>query len=249
MPYYLIGLYQNSSNKLLTSKTFSASTLAQALTDAASDTEFTSLGTIPGTNTPRAIENATTSYINVLLLLIQAAYYASINAALSGFNVIAGQYDDTSPTQATENNVAPLRITSYRAGHVNLRDNSGNEIATTTTPAITKTAGTTKTILKVAIDSATSGDTTPISAPTGGLSIKIIKLWLQNAGGTDVLIILKDGSTTIHKVLLKANCANDYYFNGSVGKEEITLTAETAFNVNLSASFQIYGFVIYRTDA
>lgn len=248
MPYYLIGLYSNSTNKLLTSKTFSATDLATALSDAAVDAEFTTLGTIPATNTPRSIENSSSSYINVLLLLIQAAYYASINAALSGFNVIAGQFDDTSPTQATENNVAPTRITSYRALHTNLRNNSGTEIGTTTTPLVFNKANTTKTIQKVSVDVATSGDLPAIAAPGGVLVTKISKIWLQNAGATDVLITLKDGSTTIHKVLLKADCANDYYFNGSVGEEEIVLTANTIFNIGLSASFQIYGFIIYRTD-
>lgn len=254
MAYYLIGLYKVSDNKLYDSKAFSAVDIATALTNSVSDAEFTSFGTVStsGSGTTfvvRAIENSTSAYINVLLLLISNAFYSTINAALASYSAIGVTLNDTSPTVATEGNVSPLRGTAYRALHTNLRNNSGTEIGTSTTPIVSNLAATTKTLAKVAIDTATSGDLAAIAAPTGGLSIKIVKLWLQNAGGTDVLITLKDGSTTIHKVLLKANCVNDYYFNGTVGFDEIKLTAETAFNVNLSAAFQIYGFVIYRTDA
>lgn len=58
----------------------------------------------------------------------------SQNAALSKGVPIMGQLDDTATTAATEDNVATIRITAQRAGHVNPRDNSGNELFTTTTP-------------------------------------------------------------------------------------------------------------------
>jgi hypothetical protein len=52
----------------------------------------------------------------------------AINTALNKVAAIGGQLDDTSTTAATENNIAPFRITAQRAVHANLRDNSGVEI-------------------------------------------------------------------------------------------------------------------------
>lgn len=58
----------------------------------------------------------------------------AINTALD-FGVPAfGQLDDVATTAATENNVAPVRITAQRAQHVNLRTNSGAEFGTTSNP-------------------------------------------------------------------------------------------------------------------
>lgn len=49
---------------------------------------------------------------------------------------IAGQLDDTGTTAATENNVAPARITAQRALHINLRNVAGLELSTPTNPVI-----------------------------------------------------------------------------------------------------------------
>lgn len=57
-----------------------------------------------------------------------------MNAAFNNAVAIGGQLDDSGTTAATENNIAPARITAQRGIHVNLRDNSGTEIGTTTTP-------------------------------------------------------------------------------------------------------------------
>lgn len=67
----------------------------------------------------------------------------SINAALGKANAIAGHLDDTTPTAATEDNVAPVRITAQRAIHTNLRNNSGTEIGTSGTPIRTDPTGST----------------------------------------------------------------------------------------------------------
>lgn len=58
----------------------------------------------------------------------------TMNEALKEANAIGGQLDDTSPTAATEDNIAPLRITAQRAGHVNLRNNAGTEMGTSSNP-------------------------------------------------------------------------------------------------------------------
>lgn len=260
MPDFHIGLYSNSTNKLVDSKTFTAVDLATALTNSASDAEFLSLGTIgpSSDNNVRAIENSTSSSVVTALLLLVAGVYTAINSALASFLVFAGQLDDTGTTQATENNVAPVRITSYRALHANLRNNSGTEIGTSTTPIVSTTAGTTKTITRASIDIATSGDNTIISAPGSGNRIKIIAYKLQNTSDTDLTVILKTGSTSINGdgfllggTATTANAPMMDSFNapGGVGQGELVLGDNEAFVINLSAAKQVSGFVIYRVDA
>lgn len=55
----------------------------------------------------------------------------TMNEAFNKAQAIAGQLDDVSTTAATENNIAPVRITAQRALHSNLRDASGNELTNT----------------------------------------------------------------------------------------------------------------------
>jgi len=52
----------------------------------------------------------------------------TVNEALKEAAAIGGQLDDTGTTAATENNIAPVRITAQRAIHANLRDASGVEL-------------------------------------------------------------------------------------------------------------------------
>lgn len=260
MPDFHIGLYSNSTNKLQDSATFTAVDLATALTDAAADSEFLSLGTIgpSGDNNVRAIENSTSSSVVVALLALVAAVYTTINSALASFLVFAGQYDDTGTTQAIEDKVAPMRITSYRALHTNLRNNSGTEIGTSTTPLVTTTAGTTKTVTRASIDIVTSGDNSIISAPGGGSRIKIIAYKIQNTSDTDLTVILKTGVTSINgdgfllggtATTANAPTMDTFYAPGGVGQGELVLGDNEAFNINLSAAKQVSGYVIYRIDA
>lgn len=67
----------------------------------------------------------------------------AMNAAFNKAAAIAGQLDDTSTTAATEDNIAPVRITAQRAIHVNFRNNAGTEIGTATNPVRTDPTGTT----------------------------------------------------------------------------------------------------------
>lgn len=60
-----------------------------------------------------------------------------MNSAFSKGNPVMGQLDDTTPTDATENNCAPVRITAKRGLHINLRDVSGVEFGTATNPLYT----------------------------------------------------------------------------------------------------------------
>lgn len=76
------------------------------------------------------------------LQLIDDIVHAT-NGALSKSAAIGGQLDDTSTTAATEDNVAPVRITAQRAFHANLRNVSGTEIGTASNPVRTDPTGTT----------------------------------------------------------------------------------------------------------
>lgn len=63
----------------------------------------------------------------------------ALNAAFVKAAAIAGQFDDTTPTAATEDNVAPVRITAQRGLHVNLRDAAGAALgAAAASPLLTR---------------------------------------------------------------------------------------------------------------
>jgi hypothetical protein len=76
------------------------------------------------------------------LQLIDDLVHAT-NGALNKAAAIAGQLDDTSTTAATEDNVAPVRITAQRALHTNLRNTAGTEVGTSGAPLRTDPTGTT----------------------------------------------------------------------------------------------------------
>lgn len=59
---------------------------------------------------------------------------SAMNAAFSKGAPAMGQLDDTSTIAATEDNVAPFRITPQRALHVNFRNQAGTELGSTTSP-------------------------------------------------------------------------------------------------------------------
>lgn len=65
------------------------------------------------------------------------------NEAFKEATAIGGQLDDTTTTAATEDNVAPVRITAQRAIHSNLRNNAGTEIGVAAAPIRTDPTGST----------------------------------------------------------------------------------------------------------
>jgi hypothetical protein len=54
--------------------------------------------------------------------------------AFADATLINGQVDDTSTTTVPENDFGPIRMTTNRAEHVNLRNSSGTEIGTSSDP-------------------------------------------------------------------------------------------------------------------
>lgn len=75
-----------------------------------------------------------TSEITALQILDDVP--AAMNGAFVKGAPSMGQLDDTSTTAATEDNVAPVRITAARGEHVNLRNNAGTELGTTANPVV-----------------------------------------------------------------------------------------------------------------
>lgn len=233
MAIITVGLYSNSTQKPLGHKDFN-DTVSNVLATAAADPDFINLsgGTI-----------GSTGDASVRVLQI----HPDINTQLGKFMVAGGHFNDSAPTLATPGNIAPIRITEYRASHVNLRNNSGVELGVSSNPLITSKG---KTIQRVSIDLATSGDNSVIAAPGTGLSIKIIAYKLQNTSGSDTTITLKDDNTSINgQGFLLTPGAKDEFYAPANGEGEIVLTANKPLKIALSADNQLSGFIIYRTDS
>lgn len=104
------------------------------------------------------------------------------NAALVKGVPMMGQLDDTSTTAATEDNVATVRITAQRAAHVNLRNNAGTEIGTSTTPVRVDPTGTT-------------------TQPVITTNASVIKAQLQDNAGTAVTLGQKTMASSLPVVI------------------------------------------------
>ena len=107
-----------------------AGTVAVAFTPAASQNVILTTPTTAGTVLALLSEQQLQT---TALQLIDDTVHAA-NAAFGKTIAIGGQRDDESITLATENAVAPTRITSYRAQHVSLRNEIGTEIGSAGTP-------------------------------------------------------------------------------------------------------------------
>ena len=107
-----------------------AGTVAVAFTPAASQNVILTTPTTAGSVLALLSEQQLQT---TALQLIDDTVHAA-NAAFGKTVAIGGQRDDESITLATENAVAPTRITSYRAQHVSLRNEIGIEIGSAGTP-------------------------------------------------------------------------------------------------------------------
>ena len=99
--------------------------------------------------------------------------------------------------------------------------------------------------ISVAINTSTSGDNEIIAAPGAGKQLYIDYLQLNPNGGGQTLII-KSASTEKCRWVLDDNQA--LTMEDSIHDPEgvITCAVNEAFNVNLSASTQVTGYVKYR---
>lgn len=107
--------------------------------------------------------------------------------------------------------------------------------------------GTSKTIVRAAINTAAAGDNTIIAAPATG-AIHITHLTMQNTSAAPSTVILKNGAAAMNGTgyLLNASGGN-YTFDapGGPGSGDITLSNASAFVINLSAANQLNGHVLY----
>jgi hypothetical protein len=87
---------------------------------------------------------------------------AAFTFGTTAINPIGGVFDDTSTNNATENSAAVARITSKKALHINLRDNSGTELGVAAAPVQVSLANTAANATAVKVDG--SAVTQPVSA-------------------------------------------------------------------------------------
>lgn len=127
------------------------------------------------------------------LQLIDDIVHAT-NGALNKAAAVGGQLDDTSTTAATEDNVAPARITAQRAFHVNLRNNSGTELGISATPVrIDPTGTTTQPISAASLPLPTGAATSALQTQPG---VDIGDVTINNSTGA-AAVNIQDGGNSI----------------------------------------------------
>lgn len=99
--------------------------------------------TVADSALPVGAATATNQSTEITALQILDDVPTAMNGAFSKGEPFMGQLDDTSTTAATEDNVAPVRITAQRAVHVNLRKADGVDFGTASAPVRIDTTGTT----------------------------------------------------------------------------------------------------------
>ena len=101
--------------------------------------------------------------------------------------------------------------------------------------------------IHLAVDENTSGDQTLIAA-VANKKIRILNICLITAD--DLSIKFKSGSTDLTGVMKLATAGNGFVADQSVNGSSVFETAEgEAFVLNLSASIQIGGWIVYQLVA
>lgn len=115
----------------------------------------------------------------------------TINEAFKEANAVGGQFDDTTTTVATEDNIAPVRITAQRAFHTNLRNVAGTEIATAADPLRTDPTGSTTQPVSAASLPLPAGAATSAGQLANGHDVTV-----DNTVGAPANVQLSDGTDT-----------------------------------------------------
>lgn len=143
---------------------------------------------------------------------------SAMNAAFSKGAPAMGQLDDTSTTAATEDNVAPVRITAQRAFHVNLRNNSGTEIATSGNPLrIDPTGSTTQPVsgtVTATIAAPSSSSVTSVSSSATNvtlLSSNAARLGASIYNDSNKILYVKLGTTASTSSYTLQMSPNSFY--------------------------------------
>lgn len=153
---------------------------------------------------------ATSANQTSILNEIDASNYA-MNEAFSKAQAIAGQLDDASSTVATEDNIAPIRITPQRALHINIRNQSGTEIGIPAAPLHVDNQNTKASYSAAVLDLSSGLLATDVFTITGSATKTVRVTQLQ-------ISATKTTSTNVDFLLLKRSTAN-------TGGTSSTLTA------------------------
>lgn len=119
----------------------------------------------------------------------------STNAAINKAALMAGQFDDSGTTTATEDNVAPIRITAQRAAHFNLRDTTGDEILPLTLPKVV--SGEAQLWSYHENSSSSLTDVVVQTAPGTGFSLYVTDIVASTGAATALNIFFEEGATTV----------------------------------------------------
>lgn len=123
---------------------------------------------------------------------------------------IGGQVDDVQTKVATENDFLFTRITPYRAWHVNLRTQSGNEIGVSNNPVRVDPTGTTTQPVSATALPLPSGAATSALQTTGNTSLSSINtktptLDQKTMSGSSPVVIASDQSDINIKIVGNTN--------------------------------------------
>lgn len=127
---------------------------------------------------------------------------SSMNGAFVQGNPAMGQLDDTSTTAATEDNVAPVRITAQRALHSNLRNAAGAEIGTAASPVFVNMVDDTNPSYSASFTAVASAATATDLACILGSASKTVRVTRIEVSGTMTL------SAAVSVQLIKRSAAN-----------------------------------------
>jgi ABC-type transporter Mla subunit MlaD len=153
----------------------------------------------------------------------------TMNESFNKAQAIAGQLDDVSTTIATEDNVAPIRITTQRAAHINLRNTSGTEIGTLVNPLITSVIDGQKNTYFASGTVTAAQSATDIITITGSAS-KVVRI-------TRVAIAAAQSTGTIGLVtLMRRSSAN----SGGTSSTLSTLVSADSINPAPTATIRTY---------
>lgn len=219
-----------ASNALLTSIRDNADTVEALLTSINGNVDgLETLVTATNALLTTIRDNADTveTLLTNILAELDAGQY-TMNEAFSKATAIAGQLDDTATTAATENNVAPVRITEQRALHTNLRDNAGVELGTAGNPVRVDPTGTTLQPVNNISTSGTGTITALNGAVTFSTSGKASAVF--NLTGTWVATLYVEGTV---------DGTNWFLLNGTLSTPTYVITSNIPFAVNVAGLLQV----------
>ena len=133
------------------------------------------------------------------------------NSSLSKAVPLMGQFDDASTTTITEDNVGVSRITSQRALHTNLRNQSGTEIGTSTNPliAITQNINGASDLSKLVVSNKLYSMGTDISAATSNVNNPLVLFRNPSGSGKTIYIYKISFATDVANVNINAKIWSD----------------------------------------